>query len=60
MEGSTQGIVLDLADLKLIDRDAVRFLAACETKGVELRQCAPYIRDWIDRERRAAPSKSPD
>ena len=47
----TQKIALDLADVKLIDRDAVCFLAACEADGVELRQCSPYIRDWIGRER---------
>jgi len=51
MEDSTQKIVLDLADVKLVDRDAVCFLAACEVSGVELRQCSPYIRDWIGRER---------
>ena len=51
MEGYTQKIVLDLADVKLVDRDAVCFLADCEANGVELKQCSPYIRDWIARER---------
>lgn len=51
MEGSSQKVVLDLDEVKLVDRDVVRFLALCETKGVELNQCSPYIRDWIDRER---------
>jgi len=51
MEGHTQKIVLDLADIKLVDQDAVCFLAACEEKGVELKRCSPYIRDWIARER---------
>lgn len=56
LEGYTQKIALDLADVKLVDRDAVCFLADCEAKGVELKQCSPYVRDWIARER----SKSPD
>jgi len=37
--------------VKLVDRDAVRFLGLCEANGVELNQCSPYIRDWINRER---------
>ena len=51
IEGSTQRVVLDLEEVKLVDRDAVGFLAACEANGVELSQCSLYIRDWIARER---------
>jgi hypothetical protein len=51
MEGYPQKIILDLAAVKLVDRDAVCFLADCEAKGIELQQCSPYIRDWISRER---------
>jgi anti-anti-sigma regulatory factor len=32
-------IVLDLSDVTLADRDAAMFLAVCELKGVELRNC---------------------
>ena len=53
IEGSTQRIILDLEEVKLVDREAVRFLGLCEANGVELKQCAPYIRDWIDGERAA-------
>jgi hypothetical protein len=31
--------------------EVVRFLANCENAGVELVDCSPYIRDWINRER---------
>ena len=55
MEGNARKIVLDLADVKLVDRDAVCFLAGCEANGVELRQCSPYIRDWIAQERTRLP-----
>ena len=51
IEGSTQRVVLNLDEVKLVDRDAVRFLGLCEANGVELSQCSRYIRDWIDRER---------
>lgn len=45
------GIALDLAEVKLVDRDVVQFLEGCESKGIELRYCAPYIREWMDREK---------
>jgi anti-anti-sigma regulatory factor len=51
IEGSTQRVILDLEEVKLVDGDAVCFLADCEANGVELTQCSPYIRDWIARER---------
>jgi hypothetical protein len=44
-------IVLDLAEIILVDREAVVFLAGCETKGIELRNCPAFIREWIRRER---------
>lgn len=43
--------VLDLKEITLVDIDVVRFLGASEDKGVELRHCSPYVRDWIDHER---------
>jgi anti-anti-sigma regulatory factor len=46
-------IVLDLQDLTLVDRDAVTFLADCETDGVQIMNCPAYIREWIARERAA-------
>jgi anti-anti-sigma regulatory factor len=57
VEGFRQKVVLDLADVKLVDRDAISFLAVCEANGVELRQCSPYIRDWIGRERGQPPGE---
>ena len=51
IEGSTPRIVLDLEEVKLVDADAVCFLADCEANGVELTKCSPYIREWIARER---------
>jgi hypothetical protein len=40
-------VVLDLVEVGLIDIDVVRFLGACQSKGVKLIGCSPYIRDWI-------------
>jgi hypothetical protein len=33
-----------------VDVKAVRFLAVCETEGIRIVRCSPYIRDWIDKE----------
>jgi anti-anti-sigma regulatory factor len=51
-ESSGSRIVLDLEQVKLVDRDAVRFLARREAHGAELRNCSAYIRKWIDQERK--------
>jgi anti-anti-sigma regulatory factor len=48
---SESTIVLDLEEVKLVDVEAVRFLGSCEIAGVTLLNCAPYIRDWIAKER---------
>ena len=50
MDGHTEGIVLDLEEVTLVDVDVVRFLGMCEAKGVELVHCSPYIREWVFRE----------
>ena len=43
-------IVLDLQDVRLADRDAVRFLRDCEADGMKLENCPAYVREWMDRE----------
>ena len=50
-ETKDHNLVLDLKDVRLVDRDAVRFLADCEAHGTSLRNCPAYIREWITRER---------
>jgi hypothetical protein len=44
-------LVLDLKEVKLVDRDAVLFLADIEAQGARLRNCSAFIREWISRER---------
>jgi anti-anti-sigma regulatory factor len=50
-EASGYRIVLDLKDLTLAGHDVIRFLTRCETNGITLVNCAPYIREWILRQR---------
>ena len=49
-EPAGRALVLDLKDVVLVDREIVRFLRACEGNGISLRNCPPYIREWIARE----------
>jgi hypothetical protein len=35
----------------LVDREAVKLLALSEAHGTELRNCPPYIHEWVTRER---------
>jgi anti-anti-sigma regulatory factor len=46
-----RNIILDLSDVRLADRDAVRFLKGCEEDGVKLQNCPAYVREWMDREK---------
>ena len=50
-ETGTQQIVLDLKDLTLVDRDAVRFLERCEADGIKIKNCPAYVREWMEREK---------
>jgi hypothetical protein len=49
-------VAIDLKDVLLVDRDVVGLLALWESNGVELRNCATYIRELITRERADANS----
>jgi hypothetical protein len=51
MEISGKRVALDLTGVKLVDREAITFLANWETDGATITQCPPYIREWIIRER---------
>ena len=46
-----RNIILDLRDLRLAHRDAVRFLKSCEEGGLKFENCPAYVREWMDREK---------
>jgi len=46
-----RNIILDLRELRLADRFAVRFLMGCEEDGMKLQNCPTYVREWMDREK---------
>jgi hypothetical protein len=60
LEQETGAVALDLTHVLLVDRDAVRLLAAAEKNGVELRNCPTYIREWVARERTQSNPDAPE
>lgn len=48
-----QPVALDLEEVDSVDVDAVRFLNACQAKGVRMLHRSAFIREWMLRERRS-------
>ena len=46
-----RNIVIDLKDVGVVDREVMSFFMSCEADGVRLENCAPYIREWMEREK---------
>lgn len=51
LEEERSAVAIDLKDVFLVDREAVKLLALSEANGTELRNCSAYIREWVTRER---------
>ncbi len=51
VKAEAEPIVLDLKEVILAGRDAVRFLADCEQGGARLKECPAYMLEWIAAER---------
>lgn len=49
-------IALDLRNVRLVDRETVRFLASLTLDRIELRNCPEYIREWVAQETDGLPS----
>ena len=50
-EGKDRRIMIDLKDVTLTGQDGIDFLARCESAGIALTNCDPYISEWIARQR---------
>jgi len=50
-------ILLDLKEVTLVAREAVRFLVRAEGRGIRIAHCPDYVRSWIAAER-SAPADS--
>jgi hypothetical protein len=60
VQNQASQMVLDLAEVDLIDLQSVLFLRDCQDQKIELRNCAPYIHEWIRRERAEGLKRPPD
>jgi hypothetical protein len=51
---SNRLVYLDLADVMLVNREVITFLAGVEAAGAVLINCPEYVRSWIDAEQGSA------
>jgi hypothetical protein len=51
IEREESAVAIDLKNIVLVDREVVKFLAQREVARTALRNCPPYIREWVTRER---------
>ena len=50
LQDEKSALAIDLQYVLLVDREAVKLLALSEANGAELKNCPPYIREWVTRE----------
>ena len=51
VKGAERPVALDLEEVDLVDIEGVRFLNECESEGISVLRCSPYVREWMQRER---------
>jgi hypothetical protein len=49
LEHEGKMVAIDLKEVLLVDGEAVKLLAVCEIRGIELRNSPAYIREWVAR-----------
>jgi ABC-type transporter Mla MlaB component len=47
-----QPATLDLGEVDVVDIDGIRLLNECQTQGIQVVNCSPYIREWMLQEKR--------
>jgi hypothetical protein len=57
VESAEQPVVLDLEEVDLVDIGGVRFLNECESAGISVLRCSPYVKEWMLRERKGRAGK---
>lgn len=46
-EPEVRNVTFDLEEIRLVDRQVVRFLSSCEARGLKLKNCPLYVREWM-------------
>jgi hypothetical protein len=54
-DGEALPVVLDLREVKRVDREVVADLARWNTDGIKFENCPAYLREWIARTRKDPP-----
>jgi hypothetical protein len=49
-----RAVAIELAEVELVSREAVKLLVQVEDEGIELKSCPAYIREWITNERESS------
>lgn len=52
IEWVAQPITLDMDEVDVVDIDGIRLLNECQTQGIQVVNCSPYIREWMLQEKR--------
>ena len=52
VEQVAQPITLDMDEVDVVDIDGIRLLNECQTQGIQVVNCSPYIREWMLQEKR--------
>jgi len=55
-DGEALPIVLDLREVKRVDREVVAELARWNADGIKFENCPAYLREWIARTQKDPPS----
>jgi hypothetical protein len=43
----TDPVALDLEEVTLVDRETIKFFATLDARGIGLRNCPGFIREWM-------------
>jgi ABC-type transporter Mla MlaB component len=52
----SQTVVLDLANVTFVDREAMVFLCSAKARNITIENCPSYVIRWIQQERLCGPS----
>jgi hypothetical protein len=50
-ETGTGELTIDLQEVRIVYREALMFLSACESKGIKLKNCPRYLTEWLRTDR---------
>jgi ABC-type transporter Mla MlaB component len=52
-----QSIAVDMSDVTLVDREAMKFLCNTHSKSIPIENIPPYVQRWIQQEKACTPTE---